>query len=120
MDIGNNEILELVRRLLTPEQIGRSIIYWNKIVLPEGTPIKAGPQTFLMPYKGTVVFIDQAPTSNWAHPCLYIFIDSTAKKTQLMKASFPPFFGAPDENYVIILFFGKIPPIKKGDKNETE
>ena len=133
MDPGNNEILELVRRLLTPEQIERSIIYWHKIVRSDGTPIKAGPQIFLMPYKGTVVFVDLAPTYNWAHPCLYIFIDSTAKKTQLMKASFPPFFGTPDENYVILLRFGEIPPheryfavfdqykpLKKGDKNETE
>jgi hypothetical protein len=133
MDIGNNEILELVRRILTPEQIERSIIYWDKRVLPDGTPIKAGPQTFLMPYNGTVVFVDLSPTYNWAHPCLYIFIDSTAKKTHLMKASLPPFFGTPDEYYVILLRFGKIPPheryfavfdqdtpLNKGDNNETE
>ncbi len=110
MEIGNNEILELILKILTPEQIEKSFIYWNKRVLPEGTPIKAGPQTLLMPYKGTVVFVDIAPTYNWAHPCLYIFIDSTTKKTQLMEASFPPFFGTPDENYVILLRFGEIPP----------
>lgn len=110
MAIGNSEILELVRRLLAPEQIERSIIYWDKRLLPDGTSIKAGPQTFLLPYKGMVVFVDLAPTYNWAHPCLYIFIDSTAKKTQLMKASFPPFFGAPDEDYVILLRFGEVPP----------
>jgi hypothetical protein len=133
MDIGKDEILELVRRSLTPEQIERSIIYWDNRVLLDGTPIKAGPQTFLMPYKGTVVFVDLAPTYNWAHPCLYICIDSTGKKAQLMKASFPPFFGTPDENYVILFRFGEIPPheryfsvfdpdqpLKKGDENETE
>jgi hypothetical protein len=133
MDLDKNTVLNIVRGMLTPVQLKRSFIFWQKKVHEKGEDMRIGVETVPMPFTGTMVFVDLAPAYNWAHPCLYIFIDCTAKKTHMIEASFPPFNGTPDENYVILLRFGDIPPHeryfsafdqnepeKKGDPNETE
>lgn len=133
MELDKNTVLKIVRDILTPAQLKGSLIFWDKRIREEGEELGIGLQTIVMPFLGTMVFVDLAPTYNWAHPCRYIFIDGIGEKTHIIKASFPPFLGPPDENYVILLRFGNIPPheryfavfdrnepLKKGDKNETE
>ena len=110
MDISNNEIMELVRRTLTPEQIERSLVYWYKKVFQKGEPIQVGPQAITMPFEGTIVFVDLAPRANWAHPCLYVLVDKEALTAKVIKASLPPNIDQSDESYVVILRFGQIPP----------
>jgi hypothetical protein len=132
-ELDKNTVFKITRDILTPAQLKGSFIFWDKRIHEEGEKIGIELQPVSMPFRGTMVFVDLAPAYNWAHPCLYIFIDCLAEKTHLMKASFPPFIGPPDENYVILLRFGDIPPheryfavfdrdkpLKKGTKNETE
>jgi hypothetical protein len=133
MELDKDTILKIVRDILTPAQLKRSFIFWDKRIHEEGEGMRIGFETISIPFRGTMVFVDLAPAYNWAHPCLYIFIDCTAEKTHMIEASFPPFLGTPDENYLILLRFGDIPPheryfavfdqdkpLKKGDENETE
>jgi hypothetical protein len=103
MELDKNTVLKIVRDILTPAQLKGSLIFWDKRIHEEGEELGIGLQTIVMPFRGTMVFVDLAPTYNWAHPCLYIFIDSIGEKTHIIEASFPPFFGPPDENYVILL-----------------
>ena len=90
MDIGERDMLELLRRVLTPEQIERSIIYWDRTTLAAGARITAGMATIAMPFAGTMVFVDLAPRANWAHPCLYVLVDYETLATQVVPGSFPP------------------------------
>lgn len=132
MDISKNKILESVRKRLTPDQLEHSLIYWHKRVFQKDEHIKIGPQTFAMPFEGTIVFVDLAPRANWAHPCLYICVNIKTFNTKAIEASFPPKVDQSDDSYIIILRFGKEPPnersfgifdkytITKGDYNETK
>jgi len=110
MEIDKNTVLKIVSDILTPVQLKGSLIFWYKKVRGEGETIRTGLQAVAMPFKGTMVFVDLAPRSNWAHPCLYIFIDGITHDTQVIRASFPPSIDATDENYIIILRYGKAPP----------
>jgi len=110
MVISNDEILNLVLGKLSQEQIKQSFIYWDRRARPRGDPIKIGPQTFEMPFDGTMVFVDFAPRANWAHPCLYVFVNVETNYTQILEASFPPNIDPTDKSYIIILRFGKQPP----------
>jgi hypothetical protein len=104
-----NKIMELIHKTLTPEQVERSFIYWDKRILPKGNPIKAGLQTLSMPFEGTMVFVDLAPRANWAHPCLYVFIQNDTFSTKVDKASFPPNIDEKSETFIILLRYGKKP-----------
>ena len=110
MDIGSSEILELVRRALTPDQIERSLVYWYKRVLKEGEAIKIGPQISGMPFDGMIVFVDLAPRVNWAHPCLYLLVDIKTLNIKVIEASLPPSIDPTDEKNVALLNFGQSPP----------
>jgi hypothetical protein len=110
MDLDKNTVLEIIRNILTPVQLKRSLIYWDKKVRQQGEEIKIGLQTISMPFTGTMVFVDLSPAYNWAHACLYIFLDRSGEKTQVTEGSFPPFTGTPEESYVILLRYGDIPP----------
>jgi len=110
MDADSNQILAAVKRCLEPEEIKSSCIYWHKKHRFRGETISSGPQTLVVPFNGTLVFVDLAPRTNWAHPCLYIFIDSPAARTEVKEASFPPGINPADESYIILFRYGKKPP----------
>lgn len=110
MDIRDREILELVRRTLTPEQTERSLVYWDKRVRPAGARIQLGPETFPMPFEGTIVFVDLAPRANWAHPCLYILVETRTLATKVLEASLPPNMDESPETLIILLRYGQKPP----------
>lgn len=109
MDISNGEMADLVRRVLPAERLERSAIYWHKRVIPKDAPVRVGPQTFTMPFDGTFVFIDLAPGANWAHPCVYILVNSNLLATQVIDSSFPPAFGPTDDDQVVVLQTGPEP-----------
>ncbi len=110
MDADSSQILEAVKRCLNPEDINSSCIYWHQKPRSRGETISSGSQMMVVPFDGTLVFVDLAPRANWAHPCLYIFIDSTASRTEVTEASFPPGINPADESYVILFRYGKKPP----------
>lgn len=109
MDISNNEIRELVRGMLTPDQIERSFIFWYKKVFHKGERVDAGMPPLVMPFEGTLIFVDLAPRSNWAHPCLYILVENNTLSTKVLEGSLPPGFDQYDDNYIILLRYGHIP-----------
>lgn len=109
MNIDKSEILELVRSNLSPEQIERSFIYWDKKVYKEGEQIKIGPKTFTVPFDGTMVFVDLAPRFNWAHPCLYLLVNVNDLSTEIIEASFPPYSDQFPETFTILQKYGKEP-----------
>lgn len=110
MELEKNTILKIVRDVLTPAQLKGSLIFWEKRVHEEGEGVRTGIETIPMPFTGTMVFVDLAPRSNWAHPCLYIFINCVTHDTRITRASFPPVLDTADEKYIIILRYGKMPP----------
>jgi hypothetical protein len=110
MNIDKSKVLDLVRSTLTPEQIERSFIYWDKKVFEEGEKVRiGGPRTVIMPFDGTMVFVDLAPRLNWAHPCLYLLVNVGDLSTEIVKASFPPYSDQFPETFTIILKYGKAP-----------
>lgn len=110
MDIIKGTVLEIVRNTLTPEQLKQSIIYWDSRALHEGQEVKMGPTTLNVPFDGILVFVDLAPRFNWAHPCLYLFINAKDLSTEVVTASFPPFTREIPETVTIVLRYGKEPP----------
>jgi hypothetical protein len=110
MELDKTTVLKIIRDILTSAQLKSSLVFWDKRVHEEGEEMRIGVQTTSMPFRGTMVFVDLAPRSNWAHPCLYVFIDCDTHDTQIITASFPPALDAADENYIIMLRYGKTPP----------
>jgi hypothetical protein len=110
MDISEEKALEVAYSVLSPEQIGRSFVYWDQKVLKEGQQIRIGLQLFTVPFDGTMMFVDLAPRLNWAHPCLYLLVNIEDLSTEVVNASFPPYVDEVPETYRIILRYGKAPP----------
>lgn len=110
MAIDGNTIIEIAHKILNPEQIEKSLIYWDKQIFKKGFRIKAGPKTINMPYDGMLVFIDLAPRYNWGHPCLYVLVDVKSLRTEVIKASFSPYSRGFPETVSIVLRYGKAPP----------
>ena len=110
MNLTNSEILEIIYNNLSKEDLNHSFIYWHKKIFSKGEKITSGSNTIEMPFEGTLVFADLSPEANWAHPCLFILIDSKGFEVQLSKASFPPNVDQSDLSYIILLRYGLIPP----------
>lgn len=56
---------------------GDSILLWSgEIICPYDTAL--------------VVFVDKAPLQNWAHECLYLFLDKTSGNTTCIQKTLPP------------------------------
>lgn len=102
-------IVETARAALGAGRVAHSVVYWNAQTLKEGEEVLSGLQTLRMPFEGTVVFVDLAPTANWAHPCLYLFIHSGAQEVSAVESSFPPAMDRPGGKWTVILRDGKPP-----------
>lgn len=109
MELSNSQIIETINNCLGPEEISSSIIYWYKKILRQGEDVKIGRQVTIMPFEGTMIFVDLTPHANWGHPCFYIFIDVHAVNTRIIGGSLPPDIDRSDESYVMIQRFGLKP-----------
>jgi len=109
MDLLKSQIIEIINNSIPSEEIKHSFIYWYKKTINTGEDIGIGSQTIVMPFEGTIVFVDLEPRSNWAHPCRYILVETSTLETKIINASFPPDIDQSDQNYIIILRFGQIP-----------
>lgn len=105
----NNDMVNIISSSLSPEQIQCSFIYWHKKIIRQGEDVRLGVHTIAMPYEGTMVFVDLAPRSNWAHPCLYLLVDAMTEEVTVIEASLPPAIDHSDLDYVIILRLGHEP-----------
>lgn len=88
------DVLDIVRGKLSDSEYQRSDIYWHKGKFERGQNLKIGPLDWVMPFDAVLVFVDLAPKANWAHPCLYVFIELHLSEVRILKSSFPP--PAPD------------------------
>jgi hypothetical protein len=105
----NSDMVNIISSSLSPEQLQCSFIYWHKKTIRRGEDVRLGLQTIVMPFEGTMVFVDLAPRSNWAHPCLYLLVDAITQEVKVTDASFPPAIDHSDLDYVIILRLGHEP-----------
>jgi hypothetical protein len=109
VDGSKEEILGIARSALSPQEVERSLIYWNARKLRKGEEVLSGPSALTMPFEGTVVFVDLAPRFNWAHPCLYLFINEGAHQARVVRSSFPPSMDRDGDRWVVLLQFGNNP-----------
>jgi hypothetical protein len=103
------EILTLVSKHISEDQIKMSIIYLNKEILKAKTQIRIGNVYKTMPFDGYRIFIDLEPKANWSHSALYLLTDIQMQQTEVFKSNSPPWEELPMEE-VVLFRYGK-PPI---------
>ncbi len=110
MPTDKDAVLALVLRELEGPMVQDSLIYWDQRLLRQGETVRMGPvQEVAMPFEGTLVFVDLAPRSNWAHPCLYLLVSAQDDDIQRADGRFPPFVEPPGST-ILLLRYGKAPP----------
>jgi len=109
MNISKDQILNLVNDTLSQDQVERSFIYWDKKIFQKGEKIGVGSSVFMMPFRGTILFVDLAPRYNWAHPSLYLLVNVENFKVEMRETSFPMYKSEYPPSYVILLKYGKEP-----------
>jgi hypothetical protein len=89
-------------------------LYIQSNVLERGKEILAYKQQILLERDTIMVFADEAPRYNWAHPCRYMLHDAdTGELYQEVKAQFPPYLRSEDpETYK--LFHESVPVANAG------
>jgi hypothetical protein len=81
-----------VMRRLTATAAKNTNLFIDSRVLVRGREILAYEQKILMDRDTVMVFADEAPLLNWAHPCKYLLHDSkTGELYKEVKAQFPPY-----------------------------
>jgi hypothetical protein len=105
--VSGSKVIDLVHELVSMEDVGRSVIYWDTRVVRAGVMVDLGGQRQKMPYDGTLAIIDLAPSFNWAHPCLLLMIRDDGGEVRTVRASFPPRGRGFPDAFQIILRFGK-------------
>lgn len=108
MQMNRVEIIDLVKHSLSVKQFNRSLIYWHHHCFKQGTSIQIGPGSYEMPFDGMYVFVDLAPKANWAHPCLYLFIeDKEQPRVECVDSAFPPSVSDNDGKYTLLIEYGR-------------
>lgn len=70
-------------------------LYLDSKVMAKGSRIMAYKQKIAVERDSVMVFADDAPRYNWAHPCRYLLHDAkTGEMYQEVKAQFPPYLNA--------------------------
>ncbi|MFW9866513.1 MAG: hypothetical protein ACFFEN_10500 [Candidatus Thorarchaeota archaeon] len=113
-DSIEKRVLELINRVLTKEEIEKSIIYFDSKILKKGTVIDVQlEENPKIPFDGYLLFIDKEPKANWGHPTLYYLINSESMEVKVIKnAEFPPYFDyyQSPSTFKVLLRYGKKPP----------
>ncbi len=66
-------------------------LHIEETIMPRGHVIEAGHQKIILNRKTIMVFADDAPLYNWAHPCRYLLYDvNDGSLYDEVKATFPP------------------------------
>lgn len=109
MCITPNAVVELLRTTLGKDQLERAFIYLSANPFTAGDRLILGLEARTAPFDGRLVFVDLEPKRNWAHPCLYVLINSNDLSTNIVEASFPPHSQQFPDSYVIVLKRGAVP-----------
>ena len=91
MQISKSQILDVIHQNLSAEHIEGSFIYWDSKIRIREEQVQIGPQTYQFKYDSILIFADLAPFFNWAHPCLYLFLDINNLAVEIINASYPPY-----------------------------
>lgn len=79
---------------------GRSNLHILRDVLRRGSEIRAYQQRLPIRRNTVMVFSDDAPLLNWAHPCRYVLYDAaTAEPSDEVAAQFPPYLTQVPETF---------------------
>lgn len=93
--VQNNAVLEL-----SFTQARSSNLHIQYDVLKKGTEIRAYKQRIPLERDTVMVFADDAPLFNWAHPCRYMLFDAqSAEKYHEVSAQFPPYLINTPQNF---------------------
>jgi hypothetical protein len=72
----------------------RTNLHLERRVLPKGEKVLAYKQRIPIEVDSLMVFADDAPQFNWAHPCRYLLHDArTGELYREIEAQFPPYMG---------------------------
>jgi hypothetical protein len=117
MQISKSQILDIIHQNLSAEHIEGSFIYWDSKIRIREEQIQIGPQTYQFEFDSILIFVDLAPFFNWAHPCLYLFLNIDNLEVETVDASFPPYSNHIPETYSILLKYGieQLPLKESGD-----
>ncbi len=102
-----------VRRLAWADS-RKSNLHIQREVLRRGTEIRAYQQRIPVRRNTVMVFADDAPLLNWAHPCRYILYDAaTAEPYDEVPAQFPPYLTQVPEAFQL---FHEPVPLEKAER----
>src|SRR5690348_9544089 len=86
---------------LTFTQFRNTNLHIQQSVLKKGAVIEAHRQRIPLEKDTVMVFADDAPLLNWAHPCRYQLFDATKGALyQEVLAQFPPYLVSTPKNFV--------------------
>lgn len=103
------QLIELLRRRLSPEIVNKSIIFIDDQEFSKGSKVEFGKVSFSFSFDGFMVFVDLEPELNWTHDCLYFFISRDLSELKEVKANTPPYHGNEPDSYSVFLRYGSIP-----------
>jgi len=109
-----NRIRELVLGALSPEELQKSIVYYDEQVLPANTEVEIEKQKTAMPWAGVVAFIDLEPKVNWGHACRYLLVNIETGEIRTIDARFPPFLRGYSDTLRVLRHYGA-PPLHNRD-----
>jgi hypothetical protein len=82
---------DVISRLNKEGEI-HSNLYIDKKIYKSGETIRTGKEGVKLNIDSIMVFIDDAPLYNWAHPCRYFFYDTViGEHVKSINACFPPY-----------------------------
>lgn len=99
MDIFE-KVQKNARETLRYNKAQASNLFIQKEILPQGHVIEAQHEEIPLKQNTVMVFSDDAPLYNWAHPCRYMLYDEKdGELYEEVKANFPPYLIKPPETY---------------------
>lgn len=119
-----NEIKSRVVSDLSWSASRRQNVYIDNRVITRGKPILAYNRKIEIDRDSVMVFVDEAPQLNWAHPCRYLLHDaSTGELYREVREQFPPYmiepapktyelFHAPVRTVDVERYYPILPPLR--------
>ncbi|MBZ0314964.1 MAG: hypothetical protein K8L91_00995 [Anaerolineae bacterium] len=107
------KVQETVLRQSSYSEVHTTNFFLQRDVLPRNTSIKARQQQIKLDRDTVMVFADDMPLANWAHPCRYLLHDAESGELyRTVDALFPPYMDAKETPRTYIPFHQ---PIKYAD-----
>lgn len=82
-------------------------LYIQEEILPQGTIIQPKRQEIFIEQNTVMVFVDEAPQYNWAHPCHYLLYELNQGQIKEVSAKLPPYLTETPNTYH--LFHEQVP-----------